>query len=76
MNRKLVSKNKPGKRIAFTLHAYGNDEIYLMNSDSSGLLRLTFNLADDQLPHWSPDGKKLVFLSNHSGKLAIYEIAI
>jgi len=47
-----------------------------MNSDGSGPLRLTRNLADDQLPHWSPDGKKLVFLSNRSGKFAIYEMEL
>ena len=45
-----------------------------MNSDGSGLRRLTRNSADDVWPEWSPDGKKLLFASNRNGKFAIYEI--
>jgi TolB protein len=52
-----------------------NAEIYVMNRDGSGLRRLTRHLADDESPQWSPDGKKLIFTSNRTGKFAIYEIA-
>jgi TolB protein len=65
-----------GTRIAFTSTSDGNQEIYLMNRDGSGLFRLTRNPAEDQWPDWSPDGKKLRFLSNRGGKSAIYEIAL
>jgi TolB protein len=65
-----------GKLIAFTATSDGNAEIYLMNSDGSGLMRLTRDLADDQWPQWSPDGKKLMFVSNRTGKTAIYEVAL
>ena len=65
-----------GKRIAFTSNTDGNFEIYVMNSDGSGLLRITRNPGDDSGPSWSPDGKKLVFSGNRSGKYAIYEVTI
>jgi Tol biopolymer transport system component len=65
-----------GGRIAFTSSAGGNTEIYLMNSDGSGLLRLTRHQADDQWPEWTPDGRKLMFISNRNGKYAIYEIEV
>lgn len=65
-----------GKRIAFTAASDSSHEIYLVNSDGSGLLRLTRSPADDLRPRWSPDGKKLIFLSNRSGKFAIYEIQL
>lgn len=32
----------------------GNYEIYVINSDSTNLIRLTNNAADDQSPSWSP----------------------
>ncbi len=62
-----------GKRIAFMSNA--DYEIYLMNSDGSGLLRLTRNSAEDITPGWSSDGKNIIFSSNRSGKFAIYEVA-
>ncbi len=36
------------------------------------LLRLTNNNANDGLPAWSPDGKKIAFHSNRDGKNEIY----
>ena len=36
--------------------ATGTREIYVMNADGSGVIRLTYNDADDLTPAWSPDG--------------------
>jgi len=65
-----------GARIAFVSETDGNSEIYLMNSDGAGLLRVTRNEAEDATPQFSKDGKKIIFSSNHSGKFALYEIFI
>lgn len=65
-----------GGRIAFASHSDGNWEIYTINSDGSGLLRVTRDAADDLDPAWSPDGKRIVFVSTRSGKAALYELAI
>ncbi len=54
-----------GDRIAFVSQAPGNDEIFVMNVDGSGLHRLTVNeRAWDRHPSWSPDGTRIVFYSN------------
>jgi eukaryotic-like serine/threonine-protein kinase len=37
--------------------------------------RLTFGPGVDQYPVWSPDGRKIVFGANRSGKLELYEKA-
>jgi Tol biopolymer transport system component len=50
--------------IAFYSERDGNAEIYVMNADGSGQTRLTDNAADDMSPDWSPDGKRLVFVSD------------
>jgi len=41
-----------------------NKEVYVMNADGSGQLRLTNDLANDDAPSWSPDGSKIVFRSD------------
>lgn len=54
-------------RIAFTSQRDGNNEIYAMNADGSGLTRLTNNSAGDSHPDWSPDGRKIAFASRRDG---------
>ncbi len=68
--------SRDGKKIVFTSNMDGNAEIYLMNSDGSGLLRLTRNTAEDITPQFSKEGTSIIFSSNRGGKLAIYEIRL
>lgn len=65
-----------GKRIVFSSNmddwrddykTYGhNFELYLINSDGSGLERITYNKIFDSFPMFSPNGKKIVFGSNRN----------
>ena len=65
-----------GKRIAFVANSDGNPEIYLMNSDGSGLFRLTHTRTEERTPQFSKDGHELFFASNRNGKFAIYELPL
>jgi Tol biopolymer transport system component len=65
-----------GKRIIFSsnkddwkenIKQYGhNFELYLINIDGTGLVRITDNTTFDSFPMFSPDGKKLVWASNRN----------
>ena len=61
-----------GTRIAFVSNADGNQEIYLVNTDGTGLVRLTRDPGDDYSPQFSRDGKQIIFSSNRDGRFAIY----
>jgi Tol biopolymer transport system component len=59
-----------GRRIAFMSNRDGNDDIFVVNADGSGLRNLTPGRGDDRKrtwwgsfdgPMWSPDGRKIVF---------------
>ncbi len=44
-----------------------NAELFVMNSDGSGLKRLTTHSAFDSYPHWVSDSKRIIFSSNRDG---------
>ncbi len=63
-----------GGRIAFGSERDGNLEIYVMNADGSGLLRLTNNPGKDGDPAWTADGARIAFESDRDGMLEIYSM--
>ena len=54
----------------------GNDItycFYVMNADGSGLRRLTrMAQVNYSLPSWSPDGRKILFVSERDGNVEVY----
>ena len=68
-----------GRRIAFISERDGdrlrlprNEEIYVMNADGSDVTRLTNNDAEDMQPTWSPDARRIAFVSERDGNWNIY----
>lgn len=63
-----------GQRIVFTSHDVTDNqlnsvtaEVYVMNTDGTGLTRLTFNGEEERAPSWSPDGTKILFSCRRGG---------
>jgi len=46
--------------------------IWMMNADGSGLKRMTSENSYNADPHWSPDGRRIVFSSKRDGDEEIY----
>ncbi|MCA0454684.1 MAG: DUF4082 domain-containing protein [Chloroflexi bacterium] len=69
-----VSNN--GSKIAFSSRRDGNNELYVINQNGTGLTRLTNNIRNDILPNFSPDGTKIAFESKRDGYTSIYTINV
>jgi TolB protein len=68
-----LSGHSQGK-IAFDSCGDGNCEIYLVNPDGTGEVRLTFNPAMDNDPalSWSSTNNKIAFITNRDGNPELY----
>ena len=60
----LWAKAPATAKIVFTSSRDNNREIYIMNPDGSGQVRLTHHRADDAVPTWSPTGEQILFASD------------
>ena len=68
-----------GDVIAFTrgqvfAGASTDNELYVVRPDGSNARSITQHPANDALPSWSPDGKRLVFRSTRDGNKELYVI--
>ncbi len=74
-----VSFSPDGKRIAFARNAAGglavfNYDIYTMNADGSDVKQLTTDPGYDAEPMWSPDGSRILFITDRLTNFEIFSI--
>lgn len=63
-----------GSRLAFVGRRDGMSDIYVMRPDGSDLRPLTQDRYDDDAPHWSPDGRSIVHVTERGTRqLALIE---
>lgn len=68
----FVFLNNPPLAAGKIIFVSPDDEVYIMNSDGTGVQSLTNNKAVENDLNWSPDGSKIVFRSERDGDSAIY----
>ncbi len=56
-----------GMRLAISLIAAGNEDVWIKELDRGAVSRLTFSDSADFRPRWTPDGRAVTFLSNRAG---------
>jgi len=65
------SLSPDGREIA----ASRSGDIWLAHIERGVVSRFTFDPAEDAFPIWSPDGRRIAFLSNRGGRRGIYSKA-
>ena len=50
-----------------------NLDIYVMNADGSNVRRIVDDLEYDVGPQWSPDGRKILFVTGRNGNFDVYQ---
>ncbi|PKB64822.1 MAG: hypothetical protein BZY80_01760 [SAR202 cluster bacterium Io17-Chloro-G2] len=72
-----------GKHIAFVRWDGGNADLFVMRKLADGtwqdgveITRLTQHEADDVSPNWSPDARKIAFVSYRDGSAEIYSMRV
>jgi TolB protein len=61
-----------GKKIVFEISLAGVYQLFVMNPDGSGQVQITQDAANHDTPAWSPDGRKIAYVSDRGGHSAIY----
>jgi eukaryotic-like serine/threonine-protein kinase len=54
----------------------GQEDLYIVKPDGSGLRKITDDPAKDRNPTWSPDGTRIVFYSDRSGRYELWSIDV
>jgi Tol biopolymer transport system component len=62
-----------GQWLAFR-PGFGQEDIFLVRSDGSGLRRMTDDAYRDRGPKFAPDGKRIAFYSNRAGRYDVWSI--
>lgn len=66
-----------GTQIAFSSDRVdGQLDIYVMNANGSGVIRLTSNPAEETSPAWSPDGTRIAYMRSQPGTTALHDIYV
>lgn len=70
-----------GKHVVFTITRYdikenkGNTDLWLLALEDNSLRRLTTHPKSDSGPSWSPDGKRIGFISSRTDKPQVHAIS-
>jgi Tol biopolymer transport system component len=65
-----------GTRVAMSIVDQGNSEVWVWDFARETLRRLTFSPGVDSMPLWTPDGRRIIFMSARDGGPSLYSQAV
>ncbi|MEW6201392.1 MAG: hypothetical protein AB1546_05420, partial [bacterium] len=64
-----------GTRIAYTSHASGHGDIFIVETDGGKKIPVAVTAADERFPVWSPDGNYIAFLRRRGNNYYLFSAA-
>ncbi len=74
-NYRRLKISPDGTRVALTIEKNGNEDIYVYDLARENMRQITFDEADDSIPLWTLDSKRILFTSNRDDGWGIYSKA-
>lgn len=74
-----VSLSPDRRFIAYAMRQTDNgaeNDIFLLSADGSREIPLVEHPADDRSPLWSPNGKRILFVSNRTGSRSLWSLSV
>jgi TolB protein len=65
-----------GRQMAYLVGVAGREQIFVANSDGSGVRQLTHDDVDHEDPAWSPDGKEIAYVRLDATGSRIHALAL
>jgi len=65
-----------GTRVAVPIDDQGNIEVWIWELVRKNLRRLTFSPGVDSMPVWTPDGRRIIYMSARAGMPSLYSQAV
>jgi serine/threonine-protein kinase len=65
-----------GTRVAMSIVDQGNNEVWIWDLARKTLRRLTFSPGMDSMPLWTPDGRRIIYMSARTGVPNLYSQAV
>ncbi len=68
---------RDGKRVVYSSYLGGQrNQLWLTTADGGDPFQLTYCACDHTAPRWSPDGKRIGFISNEAGSLSLQIVTV
>ena len=64
-----------GKTVAFDSRGAAQDDLFLFSAEGAAIRQLLDDAPKDRHPSFTPDGKRLIFISDRTGRYEVWSIA-
>ncbi|MBI2684934.1 MAG: PD40 domain-containing protein [Acidobacteria bacterium] len=75
-NAQLASFSPDGKWLSISGPSRGPSDIYVVSTSGGSPVPIVTHSANDSYPHWSADGRGVLFLSNRTGAYGLWYVPV